>query len=87
MGNSVHSYEHNVENTFTNGTLSTVAYGGDNSGSYACPMCGKGGLLRIRRRLVDRILSLFARRRRFRCTHSGCQWEGNLRERKPGHSG
>jgi len=92
MGNSVHSHEHIAENTFTRGTIFTVAYGEDGSGSYACPRCGKGGLLRIRRRFIDRILSLFVRQRRFRCTHSGCQWEGNLRERKPGrkqvgHSG
>jgi hypothetical protein len=84
MGNSVRSYEHIAENTYTRGAISIVAYGDDNSGSYACPRCGKGGLLRIRRRFIDRILSLFVRQRRFRCTHSGCQWEGNLREKKPG---
>lgn len=48
---------------------------------YACPMCGQHGLLRIRRRLIDRVLSLFVRQRRFRCTQPGCQWQGNLRER------
>ena len=48
---------------------------------YACPMCGKRGLIRIRRRVIDRIVSVFVRLRRFRCTHSGCEWEGNLRER------
>lgn len=84
MGNSVHPYGHIAKNTLARGAISTVAYGGDNSGSYACPRCGKGGLLRIRRRFIDRVLSLFVRQRRFRCTHSGCQWEGNLRERKPG---
>ena len=49
--------------------------------SYACPMCGQRGLLRIRRRLIDRVLSLFVRQRRFRCTQPGCQWQGNLREK------
>jgi hypothetical protein len=92
MRSSVHSYEQLAENTFTRDAFPTVAYGEENSGSYACPRCGKGGLLRIRRRFIDRILSLFVRQRRFRCTHSGCQWEGNLREKKPGrkqvgHSG
>jgi hypothetical protein len=54
----------------------------DRSDSYACPMCGGHGLVRIRRRFIDRILSVFIRLRRFRCTHSECQWVGNLRERK-----
>jgi len=52
--------------------------------TYACPMCGQHGLLRIRRRLIDRVLSLFVRQRRFRCTQPGCQWQGNLSER-PSH--
>jgi len=49
--------------------------------SYWCPLCGQHGLIRIRRRLIDRILSLFVRQRRFRCTQPGCQWQGNLREK------
>ena len=38
--------------------------------------------MRIHRRLIDRILSVFIRLRRFRCTHVKCHWEGNLRERE-----
>ncbi|MGE5320390.1 MAG: hypothetical protein ACM3KD_09435 [Hyphomicrobiaceae bacterium] len=48
---------------------------------YLCPACAQHGLIRIRRRLIDRILSLFVKQRRFRCTQPGCQWEGNLREK------
>lgn len=51
--------------------------------SHACPACGKHGLVRIRRRFIDRLLSLFVSRHRFRCTHSGCAWEGSLRARRP----
>ena len=52
-------------------------------GSYACPVCGQPGLLRVRRRLIDRILSVFLSQRRFRCTQPGCAWEGNLRKKAP----
>jgi hypothetical protein len=86
MGNPVHSYDHMAENAFTRTMNSTLAYDDDNSGPYACPACGMGGLLRVRRRFIDRILSLFVGQRRFRCTHVGCQWEGNLRVRKPGRN-
>jgi hypothetical protein len=47
-------------------------------------MCGQAGLIRIRRRFIDRILSLFVKQRRFRCTQPGCQWQGNLREKSAG---
>ena len=83
MGSHLHSYDPSTEISFNSGRSPTVAYQVDHSGRYACPHCGQHGLLRIRRRFVDRLLSLFVRQRRFRCTHSGCQWEGNLRERKP----
>ncbi|MBI3430960.1 MAG: hypothetical protein HY018_01955 [Hydrogenophilales bacterium] len=56
--------------------------------AYACPICGQSGLIRIRRRFIDRILNLFVRQRRFRCTQPGCQWQGNLRrKRSPAHPG
>ena len=42
--------------------------------------------MRIHRRLIDRILSMFIRLRRFRCTHIKCHWEDNLRERTPDRS-
>ncbi|MHB0973588.1 MAG: hypothetical protein ACYC0P_05010 [Thiobacillus sp.] len=51
------------------------------SDAYACPACGQHGLIRIRRRFIDRILNVFIRQRRFRCTQPGCQWQGNLRKR------
>lgn len=54
----------------------------DYSDSHTCPMCGACDLIRIRRRPIDRIMSMFVRLRRYRCTHSGCQWKGNIRERK-----
>jgi hypothetical protein len=84
MGDPVHWYDLAVDDTIARTAVnSTVAYHDDNSGSYTCPTCGKGGLLRIRRRFIDRVLSLFVRQRRFRCTHFGCSWEGNLSEKKP----
>jgi hypothetical protein len=43
-----------------------------------CPRCG-GEIIRIRRRLFDRFLSLFRPVRRFRCASPGCEWRGNLR--------
>ncbi|MFZ5511404.1 MAG: hypothetical protein ACOZCP_15270 [Pseudomonadota bacterium] len=42
-----------------------------------CPVCG-GPVLRIRRRLVDRIISLLRPVARYRCQSARCQWEGNL---------
>jgi hypothetical protein len=50
-------------------------------GAAACPRCG-GTVQRIRRRWIDRVLSVFARLRRYRCHSPLCGWEGNLRERQ-----
>ena len=44
-----------------------------------CPRCD-GDLIRIRRRPIDRLLSLFVSLRRFQCTNPGCNWNGNLRK-------
>lgn len=49
--------------------------------SHACPECGGTSLVRIRRRFIDRVASVFLGLRRFRCTHAGCHWEGNLRNK------
>lgn len=53
----------------------------------SCPRCG-GSIYRIRRRFVDRVISLFTAVRRYRCTDCDCRWEGNLRPerlaRRPG---
>jgi len=43
----------------------------------SCPQCGRPAD-RIRRRLIDRIVSLFTPIRRYRCWHFSCEWEGNL---------
>ena len=45
-----------------------------------CPRC-RGALIRIRRRPIDRVVSLIFPRRRYRCVAIGCGWEGNLRVR------
>jgi hypothetical protein len=42
-----------------------------------CPRCG-GPAYRVQRRAIDRLISLFLPRRRFRCGSMGCGWEGNL---------
>jgi len=34
--------------------------------------------VRVKRRLVDRLVSVFAPVQRFRCPELDCQWEGNL---------
>ncbi|GIX28408.1 MAG: hypothetical protein KatS3mg123_2289 [Burkholderiales bacterium] len=46
-----------------------------------CPYCG-GPLERIRRRPVDRLLSLLYPVRRYRCFNPACRWEGLLRRRR-----
>ena len=45
----------------------------------ACPMCGSGELVRIKRRPVDVLTSLFVPVCRVRCYNFRCQYEGNLR--------
>lgn len=42
-----------------------------------CPCC-YGDAHRVRRRLVDRVVSLILPRHRYRCGSIGCGWEGNL---------
>jgi transposase-like protein len=49
--------------------------------SRACPVCGEHELIQIRRRAVDRFLSIFVVRQRFRCTEFHCHWQGNLTDR------
>jgi hypothetical protein len=46
-----------------------------------CPRCA-GALVRVRRTLWDRLLSLVAPRRRYRCRGMGCGWEGTLRAKR-----
>ena len=47
---------------------------------HFCPRCA-GNLIRIRRRVVDRQLSIFVSVRRYECPNSFCVWKGNLRVR------
>lgn len=44
-----------------------------------CPHCN-GPVIRVRRRFIDRLLSLFLPVQRYRCRMKGwgCDWEGNL---------
>jgi hypothetical protein len=44
---------------------------------YKCPMC-QGRLIRTRRRVVDRVRSLFSPVKRYRCANFACQWHGNI---------
>lgn len=54
------------------------------SHSPACPHC-RGSLNRIPRRMVDHLISLVLPVRRYRCLSMGCEWEGNLRDKRPLH--
>jgi hypothetical protein len=56
-----------------------------NREGICCPRCGDARLLRVRRRLVDRLLSLVRPVFRFRCESVECQWEGNLPQRRFDH--
>lgn len=47
----------------------------------ACPRCN-GHAIRIPRRLVDLLLSMFITVSRYRCHSTDCGWEGNLRVKR-----
>ena len=47
-----------------------------------CPRCGEP-VIRIRRNSLGRLLSLFGRVRRYRCSSAGCGWSGNLSKQPP----
>lgn len=59
----------------------------DGTAPYTCPRCGERDLIRVHRRFIDRLLSVFVRLRRFRCAQFQCQWEGNLRTRTRSRGG
>jgi hypothetical protein len=44
----------------------------------ACPVCGGGELVRIKRRPIDVLMSAFVPLCRVRCYNFNCQYEGNL---------
>lgn len=50
--------------------------------SQSCPQCGSR-LIRISRKPLDRLLSLFAPLHRYRCPSFSCRWEGCLRVAYP----
>ncbi len=43
-----------------------------------CALCG-GDLIRVHRRPIDRLWSLFVPMQRYRCNRFSCGWTGNLR--------
>ena len=47
--------------------------------SPLCPECGSS-LNRVRRRFIDRVVSLFYPVHRYHCRSFVCNWEGNLRD-------
>lgn len=51
-----------------------------NHAQRSCPHCG-GYIVRVRRRMRDRIFSIFITVHRYRCQYFPCQWEGNIRVR------
>jgi len=48
------------------------------AGRLACPRCGQH-LVRVERRLLDRLISLVVPVQRYRCRMHNCQWEGTVR--------
>jgi hypothetical protein len=46
-------------------------------GIQSCPLCG-GSVARVRRRSVDKFMSLFHQVHRYHCYMLRCSWEGNL---------
>jgi len=52
-----------------------------NASTLRCPRCN-GELIRVRRRLIDKLLSIVIPVRRFRCVDAGCIWEGNVRRHR-----
>ena len=47
-----------------------------------CRQCGDEKLIRIRRRFVDRLISVVYPLKRYRCTAAGCDWEGALSRKR-----
>ncbi len=46
-----------------------------------CPQCGDS-VLRIHRRIIDRLYSLYQPVLRYQCTSLECGWQGNLPKRQ-----
>ncbi len=45
--------------------------------THPCPDCG-GYTFRVRRRYIDRLISLFKPVRRYQCQDYNCMWRGNI---------
>jgi len=58
-----------------------TGYGKTPERDLRCPRC-QGALIRIKRRPIDRVISLLFPRRRYRCVAIGCGWEGSLSARR-----
>lgn len=69
-----------IDARVTNGTHSALS-------TPVCPRCS-GSLIRIRRRVVDRILCFFTPVWRYRCSgdngNPACAWQGNIHAYSPG---
>jgi len=50
----------------------------DDFHSFSCRRCGYE-MVRVQRRVIDRLLSIFGPVHRFRCTNLGCGYECNLK--------
>ncbi|WP_172204288.1 hypothetical protein [Niveibacterium sp. COAC-50] len=48
---------------------------------HRCPLCASP-IYRIRRRVLDRLLSWFTPVHRYQCSAMHCRWEGNLLEQQ-----
>jgi predicted RNA-binding Zn-ribbon protein involved in translation (DUF1610 family) len=48
----------------------------------SCPQCGDA-VLRVHRRVIDRLYSLYHPVYRYQCTSLECGWQGNLAKRPP----
>jgi hypothetical protein len=53
-------------------------YGKNAAVEVACPKC-HGPVRRLRRTVMDRLISLFSPRRRYQCMRWDCGWEGAIR--------
>lgn len=51
----------------------------DSANETICPACGEKYLMRIPRRVLDRLFSQIIPVKRYRCQHYTCPWVGNIR--------
>ena len=54
---------------------------GYSSSGCSCPRC-RGPAIRVPRRFVDLLTSMFITVSRFRCKSKDCGWEGNVRVKR-----